>query len=273
MEEEYRLWMGKYRVTRNGDIYSPDGRKLKATKNPGGYLCVTPYVDGIRYNKRVHRMVAELWIPNPDNHPMINHINGDKTDNRVENLEWCSASHNQKHAWDNGLRHSSTARDIVFCETGQVFPSAQKCVDQMGWRNLASSITCCCRRNAKSKTKRLKIKGYTVRYYQPTPLVEKLLKCGYDKYPESFEGDTYFIYLIFAQRWLRDVKGIHISLNPYGITPDRYDGDNYFWSFELYQVPTGGWLKVNGGEFESYELALSAGLDKALELLGKEVKE
>ena len=69
-----------------------------------------------------------------------------------------------------------------------------------------------------------------------------------------------------AQAWLRD-KGIHIALNPYSISPDRYDGDNYFWSFELYQVPTGGWLKVNGGGFDTYELALSAGIDKALELL------
>lgn len=70
-----------------------------------------------------------------------------------------------------------------------------------------------------------------------------------------------------AQAWLREVKGIHISLNPYSISSDRYDGDNYFWSFELFEVPSGGWLKINGGGFDTYDLALSAGIDAALDLL------
>ena len=51
----------------------------------------------------VHRVVAQAWIPNPDGKPFINHINGDKVDNRVENLEWCSASENTLHAYRTGL--------------------------------------------------------------------------------------------------------------------------------------------------------------------------
>ncbi|MDE5886725.1 MAG: hypothetical protein K2H46_03960 [Muribaculaceae bacterium] len=110
-----------------------------------------------------------------------------------------------------------------------------------------------------------------------------------DYYSEGQLVDAYIVYFINenneddyrgvpaprldqAAAWLRD-KGIHISLNPYSISNDRCDGDNYFWSFELFQVPTGGWLKENGGEFESYEQALSAGIDKVLELLGKEKKK
>ncbi len=72
-----------------------------------------------------------------------------------------------------------------------------------------------------------------------------------------------------AQAWLREVRGIHILLNPYSFSPDRYDGDNYFWSFELFQAPSGGWLRANGGGFDTYEQALSAGIDKSLEIMGR----
>lgn len=204
-------------------------------------------------------MVAEVWIPNPDNHPIVNHINGVKTDNRVENLEWCSASHNQKHAWDNGLNHSSTARRVVFCETGQVFASPQKCVDEMGWGNLASSITCCCKRSDKTKTKRRKIKGYTVRYYEPTPLVERLLNCGYGKYPESYDPDIYFCYLCLAQKWLREVKGIDIEPRVWLVGGKR--------EYRPYVMPPKCKDYIALPPEESYEKALSSGIDEALVIL------
>ena len=59
-----------------------------------GYLRVCLSKDGLHYVKSVHRLVAEAFIPNPDNLPVINHKNEDKQDNRAENLEWCTVQYN-----------------------------------------------------------------------------------------------------------------------------------------------------------------------------------
>ena len=59
--------------------------------------------NGIRKNLFLHRLIAQAFIPNPNNYSCINHINGIKNDNRIENLEWCSQKQNVRYAWDNGL--------------------------------------------------------------------------------------------------------------------------------------------------------------------------
>ncbi len=78
-----------------------------------GYKRVTMGRFGKTKRAFVHRIVAEYFIPNPHNHPIINHKNGVRTDNRVNNLEWCNYSHNSKHGYDfngriNPLRKLTT---------------------------------------------------------------------------------------------------------------------------------------------------------------------
>lgn len=68
-----------------------------------GYLQVDFRKDGKRKMFRIHRLVSECFIPNPDNKPYINHIDGNKSNNTVDNLEWCTPKENVKHAMDNNL--------------------------------------------------------------------------------------------------------------------------------------------------------------------------
>ena len=79
-------------------------RFLKPNILAKGYFQVTLYNGKTRKCFQVHRLVAEAFIPNDNNYPQINHKNGNKQDNRVENLEWCDNSMNQLHAWQMGLQ-------------------------------------------------------------------------------------------------------------------------------------------------------------------------
>ena len=79
------------------------GRYLALQKNKQGYYYVDLSKDTIRKRFNVHRLVALTFIPNPLNKPCINHIDGIKTNNNINNLEWCSYSENTKHAIKNGL--------------------------------------------------------------------------------------------------------------------------------------------------------------------------
>lgn len=89
---------------RHKDIYNKREKILKPDVTSKGYLRVTLCKNGVKKRYTVHRLVAQNFIENPNNLSQINHINGIKTDNRADNLEWCTNGENEKHAYKIGLK-------------------------------------------------------------------------------------------------------------------------------------------------------------------------
>lgn len=87
----------------NGVIISLRSKILAQEHHKTNYYRVRLCVDKVKYSKSVHRLVAEVFIPNPENKPEVNHIDGNRLNNHLSNLEWTTKDENMKHAVDTGL--------------------------------------------------------------------------------------------------------------------------------------------------------------------------
>lgn len=122
---EYKYIKGynnKYCITKNGKVYISNYRNtgIKKEMKPRvirGYLALgleEGNNNGVRKQKihKIHRLVAEAFIPNPENKPCVNHIDGNKLNNVVSNLEWCSVAENTKHSYANRLQKNWWTKEI-----------------------------------------------------------------------------------------------------------------------------------------------------------------
>ena len=99
-----------YMISTDGQVKNiKTGKILKGFKNKKGYLQVPFYKNGKRIQPYIHKLVAEAFIDNPENKTQVNHIDGNKTNNNVNNLEWCNNRENQIHAIKNHLRKNIKA--------------------------------------------------------------------------------------------------------------------------------------------------------------------
>lgn len=96
-----------YKVSVYGHVYGERGQ-IRPQLSTHGYWMVSLYNKGLSKRTSVHRLIAIHFIENPDNLPYVNHIDGNKLNNRLDNLEWVTHSQNVKHAYDIGLRKRMT---------------------------------------------------------------------------------------------------------------------------------------------------------------------
>lgn len=163
---------GLYEVSNFGRVkslnYNHTGKEkiMKPNKDKGGYLKVGLCKNGKRYQKLVHRLVAEAFLSNPYNLPEVNHINEVKTDNRVQNIEYCDRAYNSSYGTRNEriakteMNHPKKSK-IVFQYSLdgtfiKEFPSVSQIEREIGFSH--GNISRCCRGEFKQ------VYGYIWRY-------------------------------------------------------------------------------------------------------------
>jgi hypothetical protein len=124
---------GIYSIYSDGKVWSNKNNKfLKPTLDKRGYYRIGLSFNGKSKTFKLHRLVAEMFIPKIEGKNQVNHINGIKIDNRIENLEWCNNAENQKHAWDNNLNRSSYKKIVLDTQTGVFYDSATELANLIG---------------------------------------------------------------------------------------------------------------------------------------------
>lgn len=134
-------------------------RELQPFRNLKGYLRVELHKNNKNKIHMVHILVAQHFIPNPENKKQVNHINAIKTDNKVENLEWCTPSENIKHSWENGLQKGSAKKVEQYDTKGNFIREWENQTKAAKKLNInQGNISSCC------LEKRTEAGGYVWRY-------------------------------------------------------------------------------------------------------------
>lgn len=156
--KEIQGYNGRYFISSNGQIKNKYGKILKPWIR-NGYYTIGLMVNKKRTNYYVHRLVAEYFLSNPDKQRnFVNHLDGDKLNNNVSNLEWCTRQENAQHAYETGLLIPTVEnlvrfdrKPVIRIEDGKWFSGVTEAANQMGvceaamskCLNKGLSATCC----------------------------------------------------------------------------------------------------------------------------------
>ena len=137
----------QYQVSDKGNVFSKKTQRLLTPKHDTkGYLRVSFSEKGKGHTFKVHRLVAQAFIPNPLNLPQVNHKDENKENNAVENLEWCDNSYNRNYGTRNErsnkalMNRKNESVPVQCIETGVVYPSIREAYRQTGAKNIGQ---CC----------------------------------------------------------------------------------------------------------------------------------
>ena len=123
----------KYIISNKGFVISlvREFHLLNIRRDKNGYThyYIRDLSTGKRKDFKGHRLVAEYFIDNPNNYPIVNHIDGNKANNHIENLEWCTHSQNNIHAYKNGLNRSKKKQCTI---NGINYESITEAANQLG---------------------------------------------------------------------------------------------------------------------------------------------
>lgn len=141
------MGIGTYNTCKKGELI-----KLHKKHGRNGYIQARFYDNGRASTIEIHLLVAKAFIPNPDNLPMVNHIDEDKTNNHVENLEWCTNRFN--------IRYSNAKAVDVYTKDGEFIETLEAIVDAANkYNSVVSNISACCKRKYGT------CNGYQFRYH------------------------------------------------------------------------------------------------------------
>jgi hypothetical protein len=126
-----------YLITPCAKVYSKkSSRYLTTYKADKGYIRVSICRNGVPYTKILHRLVANTFIENPENKREVNHIDGNKSNNHVSNLEWVTHAENMKHAKTTGLMRARKQKGgykaVICTATDKVYPTVRIAAEQTG---------------------------------------------------------------------------------------------------------------------------------------------